>query len=61
MTREELLTHLHPESVQFLPRIKAETVFGPDGITIGTASYWIPVIKDSGFDTPEGRRKSRPG
>ena len=22
----------------------------------GTASYWIPVIKDSGFDTPEGQR-----
>ena len=55
VTREELFEHLHPESLQFLPRIKAETVFGPDGRTIGTASYWIPVIKDSGFDTPDGR------
>jgi hypothetical protein len=56
VTRDELLGHLHAESIQFLPRIKAETVFGPDGKTIGTASYWIPIIKDSGFDTPDGRR-----
>jgi hypothetical protein len=59
VTREELFEHLHPESLQFLARIKAETVFGPDGRTIGTASYWIPVIKDSGFDTPDGRRKTQ--
>ena len=58
VTREELFGHLHPESLEKLPRIKAETVFGPDGRTIGTASYWIPVIKDSGFDTPEGRRQT---
>jgi len=56
VTREELLDHLHPDSLSALPRIKAETVFGPDGRTIGTASYWIPIIKDSGFDTPDGRR-----
>ena len=48
--------HLHPDSLEALPRIKAETVFGPNGRTIGTASYWIPIIKDSGFDTPEGRQ-----
>jgi len=59
ITREELLDHLHPESLQYLSRIKAETVFGPDGRTIGTASYWIPVIKDSGFDTPDGKRKTQ--
>jgi hypothetical protein len=59
VSREELLGHLHPESLEKLPRIKAETVFGPDGRTIGTASYWIPVIKDSGFDTPEGRRQTQ--
>src|SRR5690349_629057 len=58
VTRDELLGHLHAESVQFLPRIKAETVFGPDGKTIGTASYWIPIIKDSGFDTPDGRNQT---
>jgi hypothetical protein len=59
VTREELFGHLHPESLAALPRIKAETVFGPDGRTIGTASYWIPVIKDSGFDTPDGRRQTQ--
>jgi hypothetical protein len=57
VSREELLGHLHPESLEKLPRIKAETVFGPDGRTIGTASYWIPIIKDSGFDKPDGRRQ----
>jgi hypothetical protein len=55
VSRDELFAHLHPESLDALPRIKAETVFGPNGETIGTASYWIPIIKDSGFDTPEGR------
>jgi hypothetical protein len=59
VTREELFEHLHPDSVPALPRIKAETVFGPDGRTIGTASYWIPIIKDSGFDTPDGRRQTQ--
>jgi hypothetical protein len=58
VTREELFDHLHPETLVALPRIKAETVFGPDGRTIGTASYWIPIIKDSGFDTPEGRKQT---
>jgi hypothetical protein len=56
VSRDELLTHLHPESLPDLPRIQAETIFGPTGKTIGTASYWIPVIKDSGFDTPNGHR-----
>jgi hypothetical protein len=59
VTRAELLEHLHPESLTALPRIKAQTVFGPDGRTIGTASYWIPVIKDAGFDTPDGRRQTQ--
>jgi hypothetical protein len=59
VTREELFEHLHPESLVALPRIKAETVFGPDGRTIGTASYWIPIIKDSGFDTPDGRKETQ--
>jgi hypothetical protein len=56
VTREELLSHLHPESIELLPRIQAETIFGPGGKTVGTASYWIPIIRDSGFDTPEGQR-----
>ena len=56
VAREEILSHLHPESVAMIPRIEAETIFDPRGKTVGTASYWIPVIKDSGFDTPEGQR-----
>jgi hypothetical protein len=56
VAREELLSHLHPESLSSIPRIEAETIFGPGGKTMGTASYWIPVIKDSGFDTPDGQR-----
>jgi hypothetical protein len=59
VTRDELLGHLHPDSLVALPRIKAETLFGSDGRTIGTASYWVPVIKDSGFDTPEGRQQGQ--
>src|SRR5262245_38764654 len=59
VAREELFRNLHPESLPDLPRIQAETVFGPTGKTVGTASYWIPVIKNSGFDTPEGRRLSQ--
>jgi hypothetical protein len=59
VTRDELLEHLHPDSLAALPRIKAETVFGPEGRTIGTASYWIPIIKDSGFDTPDGRKQTQ--
>jgi hypothetical protein len=59
VTREELLSHLHPESVAALPRIEAETLFGPGGKVMGTASYWVPVIKDSGFDTPEGQKQAQ--
>ncbi|HVZ74545.1 MAG TPA: hypothetical protein VHJ20_19320 [Polyangia bacterium] len=54
--KEDILAHLHPESVEAIPRIEAETLFGPTGQVVGTASYWIPVIKDSGFDTPEGQQ-----
>jgi len=57
VSRDELLAHLHPDSAVALPRIQAETIFGPTGKTQGTASYWIPVIKDSGFDTAPGRQQ----
>jgi hypothetical protein len=57
VSREELFTHLHPDSVEFVPRIQDEVIFGPDGKTLGTASYWIPVIKDCGFDKGEGRQQ----
>ena len=33
-------------------------MFGASGKTVGEASYWIPVIKDSGLDTPDGRREA---
>src|SRR6185503_20085746 len=56
VSRDDLFAHLHPDSLESLPRIKAETIFNPAGITYGTASYWIPIIKDSGFDTPDGQR-----
>jgi hypothetical protein len=56
VSRDDLLAHLHPDSLEYLPRIKAETIFNPAGITYGTASYWIPIIKDSGFDTPDGQK-----
>jgi hypothetical protein len=58
VTRDELLVNLHPESVPSLPRIKAETLFNPQGKTLGAASYWIPEIKDAGLDTPEGMKKA---
>src|SRR6266404_5651021 len=40
VSREDLLSHLHPESLPLLPRIQAETIFGPGGKAVGTASYW---------------------
>jgi hypothetical protein len=58
VSRDELFTHLHPDSLEFLPRMQAEIIFGPDGKSLGTASYWIPIIKDSGFDTAEGERQT---
>jgi hypothetical protein len=58
VTRDELLVNLHPDSVPALPRIKAETLFNPQGKTLGAASYWIPEIRDSGLDTPEGMKKA---
>jgi hypothetical protein len=58
VTREELFEHLHPDSLPGLPRIRAEAVFDAGGRTTGAASYWIPVIKDSGFDVAPGRQQA---
>jgi len=58
VTRDELYNHLHPDSVAALPRIRAEAIFDPDGRTMGAASYWIPVIKDSGFDVAPGKQQA---
>jgi hypothetical protein len=53
VSHAEMFTHLHPETAPMLPRIRAETVFDPRGNTAGVMMYWVPVIKDSGLDTPE--------
>jgi len=58
VSRDELFAHLHPETVPALPRIRAETLFNPLGRTAGVIMYWIPEIKDSGLDTPEGVAES---
>jgi hypothetical protein len=58
VTRDELFAHLHPDSLPALDRIRAETVFDAGGRSVGTASYWIPVIKDSGFDIAPGRQQA---
>jgi hypothetical protein len=56
VTRDELFGHLHPDSEASLPRVRAEAVFDEQGRTVGAASYWIPVIRDSGFDVEPGRQ-----
>jgi hypothetical protein len=58
VTRDELFEHLHPDSLPALPRIRAEAIFDAGGNTEGAASYWIPVIKDSGFDVAPGRQEA---
>lgn len=54
ISREDLFGRLHPDSAPALPRIRAETIIGPNGMISGEASYWVPVIKDSPLDTPDG-------
>jgi hypothetical protein len=58
VSRADILTRLHPETVPMLPRIRSETIFDPRGNTAGVMMYWVPVIKDSGLDTPEGIQQS---
>src|SRR5262249_34276916 len=58
VSRDELLAHLHPETLPALPRIQAETMFNPLGKTAGVMMYWIAEIKDSGLDTKEGEAES---
>jgi hypothetical protein len=58
VSRADIFSHLHPETVPMLPRIRAETVFDPRGNTAGVMMFWVPVIKDSGLDTPEGIQQS---
>jgi hypothetical protein len=58
VSRADMFSHLHPETVAMLPRIRSETIFDPRGNTAGVMMYWVPVIKDSGLDTPEGIAQS---
>jgi hypothetical protein len=54
VSRDEIFSHLHSETLPQLPRIRSETIFDPRGNTAGVMMYWIPTIKDSGLDTAEG-------
>ena len=58
VSREEIFSHLDPDTLTALPRIRAETVFNPVGRTAGVVMYWVPGIKDSELDTPEGIHQS---
>ena len=58
VSRDDIFSHLHPETASMLPRIRAETIFDPRGNTAGVMMYWVPVIKDSGLDTAEGIQQS---
>jgi hypothetical protein len=54
VSREEMFSHLHGDTLALLPRIRAETIFDPRGNTAGVMMYWIPAIRESGLDTAEG-------
>ena len=58
VSRAVMFSHLHPETAPMGPRIRAETVFDPRGNTAGVMMFWVPVIKDSGLDAPEGLHES---
>ena len=58
VSRAEVFSHLHAETQPMVPRIRSETIFDPRGYTAGVFMYWVPVIKDSGLDTPEGMHES---
>jgi hypothetical protein len=58
VSRAEVFSHLHPDTQPIIPRIRSETMFDPRGYTAGVVMYWVPVIKDSGLDTPEGIHES---
>jgi hypothetical protein len=58
VSREDIFSHLHSDTAPLLPRIRAETIFDPRGNSAGVMMYWIPVIRESGLDTPEGIAQS---
>jgi len=58
VSREEIFSHLHAETLPFLPRIRSEVIFDPRGTTAGVMMYWIPSIKDFGLDSPGGQAQT---
>jgi hypothetical protein len=58
VSREEIFAHLHSDTVPSLSRLRTEIVFDPRGNTAGVMMYWIPSIKESGLDTPDGMAES---
>ena len=58
LSRDDIFLHLQGDTEHLLPRIRAETIFDPHGSTAGVMMYWIPVIRDSRLDTPEGVAES---
>jgi hypothetical protein len=58
VSREDIFSHLVGDTTAILPRLRTEIVFDPRGNTAGVMMYWIPAIKDSGLDTPEGIAES---
>jgi hypothetical protein len=55
VSRDELMSRLPADAP--LPRIRAETLFNPLGKTAGVVMYWVPELRDSGFDTPLGKQQ----
>jgi hypothetical protein len=58
VSREEIFSHLHSDTVALVPRLRTEIIFDPRGNTAGVMMYWIPSIRESGLDTPEGVAES---
>jgi len=58
VSRAEVFSHLHADTQPMVPRIRSETMFDPRGYTAGVVMYWVPVIKNSGLDTPDGIHES---
>jgi hypothetical protein len=54
VSRDEIFSQLHHDSLAALPRIRAETIFNPMGKTAGVIMYWVPGIKDLDLDSPAG-------
>ncbi len=54
VSRDEMFTRLHRDSLAALPRIRAETIFNPMGKTAGVMMHWVPEVKDLDLDSGTG-------